>query len=109
MGNENTNNKIITFENINKYIGIKNPNLFKSYLHEIFLDLTNRSQNKLEKCINKVDFYYYMKFPFFISEKLFQSFDCYDDDKLNENEFIVGLSKLGSFEETAQVIFNFRL
>ena len=37
MGNENTNNKIITFENINKYIGIKNPNLFKSYLHEIFL------------------------------------------------------------------------
>ena len=50
-----------------------------------------------------------MYFPFFISEKLFQSFDCYDDDKLNENEFIIGLSKLGSFEETAQVIFNFRL
>lgn len=52
-----------------------------------------------------------MKFPFFISEKLFQSFDCYDDDKLNENEFIIGLSKLylGTFEETAQVIFNFRL
>lgn len=50
-----------------------------------------------------------MKFPFFISEKLFQSFDCYDDDKLNENEFIIGLSKLylGTFEETAQVIFNF--
>ena len=109
MGNENTNNKIITFENINKYIGIKNPNLFKSYLHEIFLDLTNRSQNKLEKYINKVDFYNYMKFPFFISEKLFQSFDCDDDDKLNENEFIIGLSKLylGTFEETAQVIFNF--
>ena len=50
-----------------------------------------------------------MKFPFFISEKLFQSFDCYDDDKLNENEFIISLSKLGSYEETAQVIFNFRL
>lgn len=50
-----------------------------------------------------------MKFPFFISEKLFQSFDCDDDDKLNENEFIIGLSKLylGTFEETAQVIFNF--
>ena len=109
MGNENTNNQTITFDNINNYIGIKNPNLFKSYLHEIFLDLTNRSQNKLEKCINKVDFYNYMKFPFFISEKLFQSFDCNDDDKLNENEFIIGLSKLylGTFEETAQAIFNF--
>ncbi len=71
MGNENTNNKIITFENINKYIGIKNPNLFKSYLYEIFLDLTKRSQNKLEKCINKVDFYNYMNFLFLFQKNFF--------------------------------------
>ena len=33
MGNENTNNQTITFDNINKYIGIKN----QIYLNHIYM------------------------------------------------------------------------
>ncbi len=107
MGNEHSSNsEIINFETIHKYVGINDPELFDIYLHEVANDFSNR--NKFDKTINKIDFINYLKFPYFISDKLFNSFDLDNDGKLSKDEFINGLEKLyfGTFEETAQIIFN---
>ena len=39
MGNDSEKNEYITFEGIQESLGIKNPNLFKRYLQEVFVDL----------------------------------------------------------------------
>ena len=112
MGNdttkENMQNEYITFEAIHKYIGIKDKKLFKNYLHEVFIDLSLNDPTTKKKYLDKVIFYDYMKLPIFISEKLFDSFDSNSDNKLKENEFINGLTKLymGDFNETSSIIFN---
>jgi hypothetical protein len=108
MGNEHPlpNSEIINFETIHKYVGITDPELFDIYLNEVANDFSNR--NKIDKTINKIDFVNYLKFPYFISDKLFNSFDSDNDGKLSKDEFINGLKKLyfGTFEEIAQIIFN---
>ena len=112
MGNdtskEKTQDEYITFETIHKYIGITDKKLFKNYLHEVFIDLSLNDPTTKKKYFNKVIFYDYMKLPIFISEKLFDSFDSNSDNKLKENEFVNGLTKLylGDFNETSFVIFN---
>jgi Ca2+-binding EF-hand superfamily protein len=49
-----------------------------------------------------------MKLPIFISEKLFCSFDSNNDNKIEENEFVINLYKLycGTFNETSEIIFK---
>ena len=107
MGNEHpSESEIINFEIIHKYVGITDPKLFDIYINGVADDFLNR--NKLDKTINKIDFVNYLKFPYFISDKLFNSFDSDNDGKLSKDEFINGLKQLyfGTLEETAQIIFN---
>ena len=107
MGNEHpSESEIINFEIIHKYVGITDPKLFDIYINGVADDFLNR--NKLDKTINKIDFVNYLKFPYFISDKLFNSFDLDNDGKLSKDEFINGLKQLyfGTLEETAQIIFN---
>ena len=110
MGNENTNDtEFISFENIRKLIEIEDSNLFLFYLKQVANDLSNRSANGKNKYINKLNFFEYMKIPFFVSSKLYNSFITNkEEDELSEDEFVNGLFKLylGNFQETAKIIFN---
>jgi len=53
MGNDSDkkdkiNNEFITFEVIQESLGLKNPNLFKKYLQEVFVDLSTKVENSKE-------------------------------------------------------------
>jgi hypothetical protein len=110
MGNENTNDtEFISFESIRKLIEIEDSNLFLFYLKQVANDLSNRSANGKNKYINKLNFFEYMKIPFFVASKLYNSFITNkEEDELSEDDFVNGLFKLylGNFQETAKIIFN---
>ena len=116
MGNEaNSKSKdfnflpdYITFETLHEYVGIEDSNLFKNYLHNIFMDISIYDEKHNKKLINKISFYDYMKLPIFIAEKLFNSFDRDNDNNLEEKDFINNLIKLycGTFYQTTEIIFN---
>ena len=116
MGNEsNSKSKncnifpdFISYEILHKYSGIEDENLFKNYLHYIFMDISKFNEKHNKKLIDKLSFYDFMSLPFFVSEKLFKSFDSNNDNNLDENEFINNLKKLycGNFYESAEIIFN---
>ena len=114
MGNDadkkgKINNDYITFELIQESLGIKNPNLFKKYLQEVFVDLSTKSEKSKIKYLSRLTFYDYIKLPIFISEKLFNSFAISSQQEgLKEDEFVSGFFKLymGSFSETTKVIFD---
>ena len=116
MGNEQVkmdkNNEYITFQNIQQSLGLKNHSLFKKYLQEIFIDIASSKTGKSksnEKYLSRSTFHDYIKLPIFISEKLFNSFLISNrQEGLSEDEFVNGFFKLymGTFEETAKIIFN---
>ena len=116
MGNEQAkmdkNNEYITFQNIQQSLGLKNHSLFKKYLQEIFIDIASSKTGKSksnEKYLSRSTFHDYIKLPIFISEKLFNSFLISNrQEGLSEDEFVNGFFKLymGTFEETAKIIFN---
>ena len=114
MGNDSDkkdkiNKEFITFEVIQESLGIKNPNLFKKYLQEVFVDLSTKSEKSKAKYLSRLTFYDYIKLPIFISEKLFNSFASSNQQEgLKEEEFVKGFFKLymGSFQETTKVIFD---
>ena len=113
MGNESgkgdsTKKDFITYEMVQETLGIKTPSLFKKYLQEVFVDLSNRMEKNNLKVMTRLTFYDYIKLPIFIAEKLFNSFSKNNKNYLVEDEFITGFYKLylGTFEETAETIFN---
>ena len=114
MGNDpdkkgKINKEFVTFEYIQESIGIKNPNLFKKYLQEVFIDLSTKAENSKTKYLSRLTFYDYIKLPIFISEKLFNSFaSSSQQEGLKEEEFVTGFFKLymGTFSETTKVIFD---
>ena len=110
MGNDpDKKEEYITFELIQESLGIKNPNLFKKYLQEVFVDLSTKLNNSKTKCLSRLTFYDYIKLPIFLSEKLFNSFaSSSQQEGLKEEEFVTGFFKLymGTFSETTQIIFN---
>ena len=105
---ENDKNKYITFETLQESLNLTNPKIFKKYLHEVFLDLSNLPDSKKIKYISRLSFYDYIKLPIFISDKLFKSFKNQNKEGLLEKEFVNGFYQLymGSFEETTTIIFN---
>ena len=115
MGNDQDkkdriNNDYITFELIQESLGIKNPNLFKKYLQEVFIDLSTKIENSKTKILTRLTFYDYIKLPIFISEKLFNSFAASSQQEgLREEQFVNGFFNLymGTFTDTTKVIFNF--
>ena len=110
MGNEQLKQKqdFVTFELIQDSLGLNNPLLFKNYLKEVFNDLGNSVDKQNRKFISRMAFYDYIKLPIFIAEKLFMSFSKSSTQGLCEEEFVENFFKLymGSFEETAKMIFN---
>lgn len=82
--------------------------LFGIYLKEVFSDLSQRSDSDKDQGISKITFNEYMKLPIFINTKFFNSLDKDNNGFLNFNEFSEGMNKLflGTFEETAKIIFS---
>ena len=113
MGNESEkkaklNNEYITFESIQESLGITDPNLFKKYLQEIFVDLSLKVNNSKIKYLSRLTFYDYINLPILISEKLFNSFSLSGSKEgLTEDEFVNAFFKLylGSFQDTSKKIF----
>ena len=110
MGNGQFKEKqeFVTFELIQDTLGLNNPVLFKKYLIEVFNDLGNSVNKDNKKFMTRMAFYDYIKLPIFIAEKLFKSFTKLSSQGLCEEEFVDNFFKLymGSFEETANIIFN---
>ena len=98
----------ITFESIQKMIGVADISLFVVYLKEIYKDLASRNDSTLKKGISKSTFYDYIKIPIFISEKLFFALDKDGDGFLSSTEFVEGLKNLytGDFDKTLTIIFD---
>ncbi len=90
-----------------KSFKVVNIEIFQSYLKEIWLDLTERSEKK--KGIDKITFNSYYRLPGILSLRLFSVFDKGHTEYIDMNEFLNGMTKLfcGSFEETTKFIFDF--
>jgi Ca2+-binding EF-hand superfamily protein len=82
-------------------------NSFAIYLKEVYSDLSQRPDSDKDKGISKITFSEYLKLPSFINNKFFSSLDRDNNGFINFKEFSNGMNKLflGSFEETAQIIF----
>ena len=112
MGNEQEQleekQEFVSFNLIQDTLGLNNPVLFKKYLKEVFNDLGNSINSQNKKYMTRMAFYDYIKLPIFIAEKLFKSFTKSSTQGLCEEEFVDNFYKLymGSFEETANIIFN---
>ena len=100
--------QFIDFNEIKKYVNVKEEKLFLLYLREVFKDLADRTETNKRKGIIKMIFLDYIKLPIFISEKVFTVFDKDKDGFLNQKEFIYGMNRLynGNFDETLQLIFE---
>ena len=112
MGNDETKEtqkeEYITFQFIQESLDIKDPILFKKYLQEVFNDLSNKSSSNNIKYLSRTTFFDYIKLPIFISEKLYSSFSYRNKEGLTLEEFVDGFFHLyiGTFEDTAKIIFN---
>ena len=98
----------IDFNEIKKFVGVEDNELFLIYLKEVYKDLAERSGTNRKKGVMKIFFLDYLKLPMFISDKVFSVLDKDNDGFLNSKEFILGMSKLynGTYEETIQFIFD---
>ena len=90
-----------------KSFKVVNIEVFKSYLKEIWLDLTERSEKK--KGIDKITFNSYYQLPGILSLRLFSVFNKGHTDYIDMNEFLKGMTSLfcESFEKTSKFIFDF--
>ena len=98
----------IDFNEIKKFVGVEDNELFLIYLKEVYKDLAERSGTNRKKGVMKIFFLDYLKLPMFISDKVFSVLDKDNDGFLNSKEFILGMNKLynGTYEETIQLIFD---
>ena len=90
-----------------KSFKVVNIEVFKSYLKEIWLDLTERSEKK--KGIDKITFNSYYQLPGILSLRLFSVFNKGHTEYIDMNEFLKGMTNLfcESFEKTSKFIFDF--
>ena len=90
-----------------KSFKVVNIEIFQSYLKEIWLDLTERSEKK--KGIDKITFNSYYRLPGILSLRLFSVFDNGHTEYIDMNEFLKGMTNLfcESFEKTSKFIFDF--
>jgi hypothetical protein len=98
----------VNFQDLRTGLEIKDPNLFKVYLKELYKDLADRAESNRKSGISKITFWDYVKINVFIAEKLFMALDRDNDMFLNSKEFTEGMYKLymGDFYETVEIIFN---
>ena len=97
--------------NLNEIIGdfvVKNTTAFKSYLKQLWYDLSKRELN-IKNGIDRISFGKYYDLPGLISERLFSVFDSKNKGFLNVNDFTSSMIKLfsGDYEQLLHFIFDF--
>lgn len=78
------------------------------YLKELWKDLSQRSDDKI-KGINNVTFAFYYQLPGIILDRLFNVFDVNNNQYIDLNEFVEGMSTLftDNFDNLVKFIFKF--
>ena len=97
--------------NLNEIIGyyvVKNISAFKSYLKQLWNDLSKREGN-LKNGIDRISFGKYYDLPGLISERLFSVFDSKNKGYLTLDDFTNSMIKLfsGDYAQLLNFIFDF--
>jgi Ca2+-binding EF-hand superfamily protein len=88
---------------------VSDEEAFKAYLKELWLDLTQRNQDKSNTGISKITFSNYYNLPGIILDRLFSVLDTNKSGFLETQEFISGMCILfcGDFDSQTNFIFKF--
>ena len=88
---------------------VENEEAFKAYLKELWIDLTQRNQDKSNTGISKITFSNYYNLPGIILDRLFSVLDTNKSGFLETQEFINGMCILfcGDFDSQTNFIFKF--
>lgn len=99
--------EFIDFSTIHASLNIE-ASSFSIYLKELFSDLSEISETDGEKYISKINLKKYLNLPSFINEKVYNIFDRKNSGFVCFANFNKIMTKfyLGTFEETAHVIFD---
>ena len=99
----------IDLEQLISSFKVSNKETFKSYLKDIWNDLTQRNNEKHVSGISKITFSSYYNLPGIINDRLFNVIDSNKSGYLELGEFIIGMSTLfcEDFDVTSRFIFNF--
>ena len=97
--------------NLDEVIGdfvVKNTSAFKSYLKQLWNDLSKREKS-IKNGIDRISFGKYYDLPGLISERLFSVFDLKNKGYLTVNDFTSSMIKLfsGDYEQLLHFIFEF--
>ena len=97
--------------NLDEVIGdfvVKNTSAFKSYLKQLWNDLSKREKT-IKNGIDRISFGKYYDLPGLISERLFSVFDLKNKGYLTVNDFTSSMIKLfsGDYEQLLHFIFEF--
>ena len=103
----------VDFQRIRRKTQIKDSASFRIYLKNIFDDLAKKEkicskEDTNTKILRKLTFIQYMKVPFILGEKIFNSIDKNKKGYLLQGEFIDSISNLyvGDLEEVQKIIFR---
>ena len=90
-----------------KSFKVTNIEAFNSYLKEVWIDLTQRTESK--KGIDRITFSAYYQVPGILSVRLFSVFDKGHTDYIDKDEFLNGMNNLfcESYDITSKFIFDF--
>ena len=88
---------------------VQDEEAFKAYLKELWIDLTQRNQDKTNTGISKITFSNYYTLPGIILDRLFSVLDTNKSGFLETQEFITGMCILfcGDFDSQTNFIFKF--
>lgn len=97
--------------NLDEVIGdfvVKNTSAFKSYLKQLWNDLSKREKS-IKNGIDRISFGKYYDLPGLISERLFSVFDLKNKGYLTINDFTSSMIKLfsGDYDQLLHFIFEF--
>ena len=98
----------INLEELISSFKVQDKTIFKSYLKEVWTDLTQRNNEKDVSGISKITFSSYYNLPGIINDRLFNVIDENKTGYLESSEFISGMITLfcEEFDETSKFIFN---
>ena len=103
------NTEKIDLEELISSFKVQDKSAFKNYLKEIWIDLSQRNNDKSNNGISKITFSSYYELPGIISDRLFNVLDESNVGFLKANDFIKGMTTLfcEEFEVCCPFIFNF--
>ena len=99
----------IDLEELISSFKVQDKKVFKSYLKDVWADLTERNSEKNVSGISKITFSSYYNLPGIINDRLFNVIDENKTGYLESAEFILGMITLfcEEFDENSKFIFNF--